>query len=110
MEIPKIFRLSDCNVKTSPGKISIIDPHLHQLRRVVLYLNRLAFRVVDIPDVRALDGFAQHLFILPAHGKGIFNRGVSVCLRHVFHVINRDRADSVKIKALFRIRLRRGRS
>ena len=71
MKIPKILRLSDCNIKLPAGKLSICNAFFQYIDCSGITGNRFSLRVIDVPDIRAFLRLAEELFILITKGKSI---------------------------------------
>ena len=106
MEIPQILRLADRDVKRPAGEIPVVNAHLNHPHGLGVTHNRLPARVVDVPDVGALLRLRQQALVIAAQREGALNGFAGIFLRHIFHVVNRDAAHRVEVKALPRYRLR----
>jgi len=109
MEIPEIFGFANRHVEAAVREIAVLDTFLDDLDRLGIYCNGRSLCVVDIPDVRAFDRFAEELFIGRAQLEGAVDCGICVIVAHVVHVINGELHNRIEIITLFGHRLLIGR-
>ena len=84
MEVPKIRRFADCDVKRAVRELSVFDSLSQHLDGRVADLHRFAARRVDARDVGGLDCLAENFFVRIAEFECVRNQLIQLSLLFFF--------------------------